>query len=177
MADNSRVTAHAVGVEPALWTCAVELYGVPTIRDVCLSLQDTTGADVNLLLTLLFAATRRLELDASRVRRLQESIAPWRGGVIEPLRSARRSIRLANRADAADAYESTKQAELAAEKVALQMLERELQSFELQARAADAAVVAGANLRAYAEHIALPEEPRARLIAAFAQFVQSRSPK
>ena len=161
--------------QPVLWSFAVKLYGVRSVRECCLYLQDSAGADVNLLLTLLFAASQRLKLDASQVRRLQDSVATWRGGVIDPLRSARRSIKVANHAGVADAYEAAKKAELEAEKVALQILERELTRFGLQPGTSEPAELGGANLDAYASQIASPRDALARLESAFAEFIEARS--
>jgi uncharacterized protein (TIGR02444 family) len=76
------------------WSFALALYNAPGVAEACLSLQDRYGLDVNLLLVALFAAARRgQELDGATLATLDTAVAPFRAGVIQPLRAIRRGLK------------------------------------------------------------------------------------
>ena len=152
--------------DPGLWQFSVAVYDVPGVRDSCLSLQEATDADVNLLLTLLFAASRGIELDAPRVKRLIDRTDEWRRRVVVPLRSARRAIKEMDRGRDG-LYDVLKNVELEAEKIAQQLLEDELDVIAGSANRSDPTIAATVNLAAYASQVALPERELTALLAAF----------
>ncbi|GJD56859.1 TIGR02444 family protein [Methylobacterium dankookense] len=75
------------------WDFSLDLYRRPGIAPACLVLQDEAGADVNLVLYLLWCAATDRSLDATAVRAADAGIAPWRGAVVEPLRAVRRALK------------------------------------------------------------------------------------
>ena len=76
-----------------LWTFACDLYGRPSVAQACLLLQDEAGADVPVLLYLIWCARTGRPVDAAEVVRAEACITSWRGEVIEPLRAVRRAMR------------------------------------------------------------------------------------
>jgi uncharacterized protein (TIGR02444 family) len=112
------------------WSFSVELYGRPGVAPACLALQDRFGCDVNLLLFALWAARSGVSLGRHEFERLDAAVAPWRAGVVEPIRALRRRIK----AEALDAdpelAEACRQAllkaELQAERAAQELLARTL---------------------------------------------------
>jgi uncharacterized protein (TIGR02444 family) len=90
----------------AFWTWSLKTY--PRVKDLALRLQDEYGADINLLLFCAWIGRLgRDELDAA-----EAAVAPWRERVLVPLRQARRAAR------GARIYESLKEVELEAERIA-----------------------------------------------------------
>lgn len=112
---------HALDAQP-LWQFSLAVYAMPCVHAECLTLQDTHGIDVNVLLYCAWVGAcgfRRLA--AQDITRACEAVATWHGEVVSPLRAARKSAkRLADRASAARA--AIAEAELAAERVAQDLL-------------------------------------------------------
>ncbi len=57
-----------------------------------LRLQDECAADVCLLLFLLWGAAAGASVNATTIATIDAAIAPWRAGVVQPLRAARRAL-------------------------------------------------------------------------------------
>lgn len=79
--------------ESPFWRFSLRFYGRPGISDACVALQDGAGADVNLLLFLLFLADHGIQVSAADIARLDGAVAQWRDTVIKPLRSLRRALK------------------------------------------------------------------------------------
>ena len=135
-----------------LWTFACDLYGRPSVAQACLLLQDEAGADVPVLLYLIWCARTGRPVDAAEVVRAEACITSWRGKVIEPLRAVRRAMRsnLLPGQHIEACREGVKAAELEAERLALAAL---------AASAPEPAGAAGpvdAVLTLYAAHLGAP---------------------
>lgn len=76
------------------WLFSLDLYGRPGVAEACLALQDGSGADVNLVLFVLWCAATERPLDAETLTRLDEQVAAWRHAVVEPLRKVRRGMKV-----------------------------------------------------------------------------------
>ncbi len=121
---KSTVAAKPPARNDALWDFACALYARPGVANACLSLQDEYGADVPLLLAALWhGATGRGVLSAARAKRWKRTARTWRTGIVGKLREARRALK--THEAAADLYAAVKRAELAAEKLQLDALERD----------------------------------------------------
>ena len=79
--------------ESAFWRFSLRFYARPNIAPACLELQDKAGADVNLLLFLLFLADRNRGLNTQEIATLDRAVAQWRDSVIKPLRALRRGLK------------------------------------------------------------------------------------
>jgi len=79
--------------ESLFWQFSLSFYGRPRVADACIQLQDNAAADVNVLLFLLFLASRNLQVDQDQVARIDAVIAPWRNEVVSRLRTLRRTLK------------------------------------------------------------------------------------
>jgi uncharacterized protein (TIGR02444 family) len=75
------------------WRFSVGFYSVPEVADACLDLQDTSGADVNILMFLLWNARQKRKFSAAAVAELDRRFAPWRDTAVVPLRTLRRALK------------------------------------------------------------------------------------
>jgi uncharacterized protein (TIGR02444 family) len=76
------------------WRFSLRFYRVPGVAEACLTLQEGSGVDVNLLLFLLWHAVERRRLASADVERLEGKVAPWRDMTVVPLRTIRRALKL-----------------------------------------------------------------------------------
>jgi uncharacterized protein (TIGR02444 family) len=133
------------------WDFSLRLYGRPGVPAACLALQDEGGADVNLVLFLLYLADCGRMLDAAAVADLDQATRDWREHVVKPLRGVRRLLKTdigAFTVAATAAFrDDMKRMELAAE---------QLQQFTLTSIAPPASAGATASSRrlAAAHHLA-----------------------
>jgi uncharacterized protein (TIGR02444 family) len=75
------------------WRFSLGFYRQPEVADACIRLQEEAGIDVNLLLFLLWHATRKRALSATEVAELERRIAGWRDITVIPLRTLRRALK------------------------------------------------------------------------------------
>ena len=76
------------------WRFSLRFYRQDGVADACITLQEEAGVDVNLLLFLLWHATRKRTLSASEIAEVERRIAPWRNMTVIPLRTMRRALKL-----------------------------------------------------------------------------------
>jgi uncharacterized protein (TIGR02444 family) len=144
------VTAGSPGRD-SFWEFSLRIYARREVPPACLALQDEGGADVNLVLFLLYLADCGRMLDDAQVAALDEATRVWREQVVKPLRGVRRLLKDDIGAFATDATaplrSDVKRIELAAEK---------LQQFTLEALAPPDSAGAAATSRrlAAATHLA-----------------------
>ncbi|HEX5281086.1 MAG TPA: TIGR02444 family protein [Micropepsaceae bacterium] len=79
--------------ESPFWRFSLRFYARPHIAEACLVLQDNAGADVNILLFVLYLADHRRQLGAAEIARLDSAVAQWRDAVVRPLRALRRGLK------------------------------------------------------------------------------------
>ena len=75
------------------WRFSLRIYGAPGAPAACLTLQDESGVDVNVLLFGLFAASQGRQLSAADVAAIAAAIDPWRLNAVVPLRGVRRFLK------------------------------------------------------------------------------------
>jgi uncharacterized protein (TIGR02444 family) len=162
------------------WRFSLRFYRQPGVADACIALQEEAGADVNLLLFLLWQATLGRALSAAEVEELERRIAPWREATVIPLRAVRRALRSPPAlvaAATAEAFRSRiKAVELEAERLQQEAMHdlvrgsplgREVPSTQDVAHAQDAA---RSNVASYAAiaRLAFPKPAVETLLAALA---------
>lgn len=136
----------------ALWDFALRLYARPGVAPACLALQDEAGADVTLVLYLVWCGETGRPLDVDAIAAANARLGPWRAAVVAPLRAARRAMKggLLPGIDTEGCRERVKAVELQAERLALAAL---------SAMAAEPSRVgpgaARRNLSLYAAHLGL----------------------
>lgn len=96
------------------WNFSLGIYAAGGVAEVCIALQDTCDADVNVLLFLLWLAG---EGRAAKAEEIDAHAAEWRESVVRPLRNVRRLLKepAAASAEIRDLRSRIKQAELDAE--------------------------------------------------------------
>ena len=75
------------------WRFSLRIYGMPGVPAACLTLQDGSGVDVNVLLFGLFAASQGRQLATAEVVAIADAIEPWRLNAVVPLRGVRRFLK------------------------------------------------------------------------------------
>ncbi len=161
--------SDGIALADEFWARSLALYGHREVAAACLRLQDEHGLDVNILLLCCFLArSGRGRLNTADLAAAEARVAPWRAGVIVPLRAARRALkRLSSPGLASSAnglYAEVKRVELAAEREEQRLL---LASRSLPpSPSSDPAADEEASLALYFPTHGVPAEIRAALISA-----------
>ena len=91
---RSRMTSPETSSQGSpFWRFSLRFYRQQEVADACITLQDEVGVDVNLLLFLLWQATRKRALSVTEVEELERRIGGWRVATIIPLRQLRRALK------------------------------------------------------------------------------------
>jgi uncharacterized protein (TIGR02444 family) len=162
--------------ESPFWRFSLRFYSRPAVAAACLALQDEAGADVNLLLFLLFLAEHRRVVTRDDIARLDDAVRAWRDDVVKPLRELRRVLK-AGIGEIPIAVSETfrgqiKRLELESEQIEQHVLERcEPANVGRPAPFRDAA--AEANLAAYGDHLGgLPAPAVSAILVGFGEFAK-----
>jgi len=136
------------------WRFSLQLYRRPGVADACIALQEEAGADVNLLLFLLWHAAQRRALSVEEVAGLEAKVAAWRERAVIPLRAIRRTLKspqaLVEAGDAEAFRTRIKAVELEAERLQQEAMYGLLRATPLGQVAPSVAEAARANVGAYA---------------------------
>ena len=152
----------------ALWAFSLAFYARPGVAPACLACQDGAGADVNILLLLLWRAREGAALTASAIAAVEARAAPWRHEIVAPLRGLRRRI---GKTAMPDLHRHLAAAELEAEQLAQAGFFATSAILE-EAPARDAATAADAALEAYEQILGrvLPAQAKTALIDALRAY-------
>jgi uncharacterized protein (TIGR02444 family) len=132
------------------WGFTLRIYGEPGVSAALIELQDRFGRDVNLVLYCCWvAASGRGHLSADDLARADAAVAAWRGGVVEPLRAARRAAKQAPPVETDGFYERIKKIELDAERISHRCLSGVAPSPRPDLAVAERVEALHANLAAY----------------------------
>ena len=78
----------------SLWHFSLDVYARPGVAAACLELQERGGADVNLVLALIWHANNGGgALSREAIGDGQAAVADWQARVVKPLRDVRRSLK------------------------------------------------------------------------------------
>jgi uncharacterized protein (TIGR02444 family) len=102
-----------MGSNNPFWDYAIWLYGEPGMAQQCLQLQDQYAIDVDLLLWVIWQASREVVVDAATLAQADRLIAPWREHCVAPMRQLRRQLKTMD--TSGDLYRQAKALELALE--------------------------------------------------------------
>jgi uncharacterized protein (TIGR02444 family) len=135
------------------WRFSLQFYRLPGVAEACIRLQEEAGADVNLLLFLLWHGTRQRRLSAAEIARLEQDIAAWREATVIPLRAIRRALKSPPglvEAGTAEAFRTRiKAVELEAERLQQEAMYERVRACLLGEAAPSVAEAARANVAAY----------------------------
>jgi uncharacterized protein (TIGR02444 family) len=99
------------------WRFSLAIYGQAHVAEECLSLQQTLGIDVNLLLFCAWLGTRAVTLGANDIEDASTAVDNWHQNVVRPLRGARQWVKTFNREELGGLRGRMKEIELDAEQV------------------------------------------------------------
>lgn len=140
-----------------LWAFALGVYAAPGIEAVCLELQDRFGADVVLVLFLVWLGLGGRRTAGEELEGYADLARGWQDGIIRPLREARRRLKAAAGHGVPAAYQSVKETELMLEREELRSLSDLSQAREFAFNAgAGGRQMAADNLEAYFALLAAP---------------------
>ena len=77
----------------AFWQYSLDRYGRKGVPEICLSLQDERGADVNLVLFALWLAQEGRSLGPEDAEECMAAVRDWHGSVVVPMRGVRRWLK------------------------------------------------------------------------------------
>ncbi len=140
-----------------LWAFVTGVYAASGTEKVSLKLQDEFGADVVMVLFLVWLGLGGKQVNLQEMEALRDIAVPWQQAVIGPQRRVRRQLKKLKGRRAEEKYAAAKSSELAAER-------RELASLLSAALAwgfafdlgAGSKAAAKANLRSYFETVDAP---------------------
>jgi uncharacterized protein (TIGR02444 family) len=136
------------------WRFSLRFYRQPGVADACITLQEQSGIDVNLLMFLFWHATHSHALSAAEVKELERRIAPWREMTVVPLRTMRRALKspghLVEPAAAEVFRTKVKALELEAERLQQEAMYAPVRASLLGRKVANAQEAAQANIVTYA---------------------------
>jgi uncharacterized protein (TIGR02444 family) len=89
MMEQPNAQSPPPDAQSPLWRFSLGFYARPAVCTACLALQETGGADVNVLLFLLWLAGARRMLDAAQLDLALRATRDWQTGVIAVLRDLR----------------------------------------------------------------------------------------
>ncbi len=147
------------------WEFSLRTYAGPGVPNACLTLQDGSGVDVNVLLFCLFLGQSNRKLGAADVRIIAQAIEPWRAGIVVNLRAARRALK-----DPPPHFEGpmaeslrkqVKAAELEAERIQQEMLFVTFGASGMGVLEKDAAAASASNIKAYEDYLCSSFEAQA----------------
>ena len=172
-----------VGIEKGeptpFWTFSLSVYGRKGVPPACLTLQDTSGVDVNVLLFCLFLGTQGRALAASDAAAIAALVDPWKRDVVVSLRAARRALKEPPAGFSGPAVEglrkSVKSAELEAERIQQETLFVSFPAGSTGTPAPDATRACSDNVEAYRQTLgtAFDEAALATILEAVAGAVSA----
>lgn len=75
------------------WVFSLAFYGQPGVAAACITLQDESGVDVNVMLYCLWLASQDRAITAAEAGQIDARVNLWRAKVVVPLRVVRRVMK------------------------------------------------------------------------------------
>ena len=158
-----------MAAEDECWDFAQHFYATSGVSEACLALQDEFGADVCVMLHLLYLASGRRSLSDSGVVQLDAAARQWRETVIVPLRHVRQVLRQPRMGypERDTLRRQVVETEIEAERMQI----RYLACLQLSAqRASTHRAAARGNLSGYADLLRHPDDVMLKLLTLFDRF-------
>ena len=135
------------------WRFSLALYRQDGVPPACITLQDQSGVDVNVMLYGLWLAAQGRALSAADMAAIDSAVGTWRADVVVPLRSVRRVLKepaaVFNTPDTQALREKIKAVELESERLQQEALHALKAPQEWGRASLDMRGTAAANMRAY----------------------------
>ncbi len=158
------------------WRFSLQFYRQPGVAEACIALQEESGADVNMLMFLLWHAAQRRRFTPSEVDWIESKIFEWREATVIPLRSVRRALKappLLVTAARAEAFRTRiKAVELEAERLQQEAMYELAPAVPPGQEVSSSEDAARENLAAYAAMLeaTFPQSAAGALLTAFAKM-------
>lgn len=141
--------------EGSFWKFSLAFYADPAIAGICIDLQDRHWSDVNVVLFVLWCASRHRSLSPHELERVVASISGWQNDVVRPLRGVRRNLKQLAAdlalASISELREAVKKQELEAEHLQQSLMEARFS--DIGSPAPDRAAAARSNVERYATFV------------------------
>lgn len=147
------------------WDFSLLTYSRSGVPNACLTLQDGSGVDVNVLLFCLYLGQSHRKLSSADVLNIAQAIEPWRADIVVNLRAARRALK-----DPPPHFEGpladslrkqVKAAELEAERIQQEMLFVTFEASSIGVMEQDSALASASNIKAYEDYLCSSFEAQA----------------
>jgi len=113
--------------ENKLWSFALTIYQLDAVAPACLELQEQYQIDVPLMLCAVFACLQGKNISDEDLTQLHNLASPWQSDIVQSLRRIRTRLKAgpppAPNAVTEDLRNKVKAAEIAAEKIQLEMMQ------------------------------------------------------
>jgi uncharacterized protein (TIGR02444 family) len=142
-------------MKETLWSFSLRVYALPGVAPACLRCQDDAGADVNVILFLLWQAVAGRDLTDAEIRTIDGAVSSWRVTVVQSLRQVRRQLKDLTLDQTGVFRNRVKALELEAERLEQETLEAmagTLPSYE----PSDSYTAAVANVGRYEQYLGKP---------------------
>ncbi len=162
------------------WAFSLDLYGRAGVPPACLTLQEISGVDVNILLFALYAARAGRVISVAEVAVIAAAVEDWKRCVVVPLRNVRTCLKSPPASFASEAAQSlrnrVKALELESERLQQEALYAQFPVSSLGA-AETPGPASRANIAAYEGLLgALFDKPAvAAILSAFDQITEKQS--
>ena len=134
-------------------------YARPDVPAACIALQDEFGIDVDVLLFVLWCASRGRRLEVSELHAADAAVAPWHGSVVAPIRRVRRALGSIPGGPFDEVAVTRLRGQLlSAELAAERMQHRVLEALAPGPGTADPATAARGNLTCFADRTGIPAD-------------------
>ena len=130
-------TSGKLQYDNEFWQFSLAVYAENGVADECLTLQQQTGLDINVLLFCAWIGVRGGILSSADIEAAMRNVAHWHDRVVRPLRSVRQEIKKLGQSELESFRERIKSIELEAEQIEQALLfdfSRSLQSGKANAQ-------------------------------------------
>jgi len=136
------------------WRFSLRLYASAGVEQACLALQEA-GADVNILLFCCWHGSEDRSLNKQALRKAMRTVASWQQRVVQPLRLARRGVKLGLRGVPSE-YGAVLRRQIARAELDAEYLEQLALSQIAATTATTSGKAAAVNLTRYLELLEIP---------------------
>lgn len=162
--------------QSGFWEFSLAFYAIPAVQQACLRLQDSLGADVNILLFVLYQANQGKQITAETLSSIDKAVRRWREDAIQPLRVIRRQLKQTD-FELPDGKQAIFRKNLMALELDAEKLEQQqLEALELPTTSVPEDQAANINLRHYANFLSadIQHQDFATLLGHFLQQKNKR---
>src|SRR5262245_15067335 len=145
-----------IDIDNPFWHFSLRVYAMPGVAEECLTLQEATGCDINVLLFCVWrGAVHGVRLDEKDVALIIRTAQPWSEAVVKPLRAIRmhmRNLSQMSYTDVAALRKAFAAIEVESERIEQALLHSGVVPLPPSVGAADRWTIAAENAELYLRH-------------------------